>query len=72
MLRPRLRKRPIACGWCSSRTIRAASFRDAVLKGKMTQADAEKSVAQPMDEYEILVRATNMYIFQQRGEKSNT
>jgi hypothetical protein len=56
--------------WWSSRVIRAASFRDAVLKGKMTQADAEKSVAQPMDEYEILVRATNMYIFQQRGEKA--
>jgi hypothetical protein len=56
--------------WWSSRAIRAASFRDAVLKGKMTQADAEKSVAQPMDEYEILVRATNMYIFQQRGEKA--
>src|SRR5579863_542226 len=56
--------------WWSSRTIRAASFRDAVLKGKMTQADAEKSVAQPMDEYEILVRATSMYIFQQRGEKA--
>jgi hypothetical protein len=56
--------------WWSSRMIRAASFRDAVLKGKMTQADAEKDVAQPMDEYEILVRATNMIIFQQRGEKA--
>src|SRR4029077_53245 len=56
--------------WWSSRVIRAASFRDAVLKGKMTQSDAEKSVAQPMDEYEVLVRATNMYIFQQRGEKA--
>jgi hypothetical protein len=56
--------------WWSSRMIRAASLRDAVLKGKMTQPDAEKSLAQPVDEYEILVRGTNMYTFQQRGEKA--
>jgi hypothetical protein len=36
----------------------------------MTQPDAEKSLAQPVDEYEILVRGTNMYTFQQRGEKA--
>lgn len=56
--------------WASSRTIRAASLRDSVLKGKMTQKNAEIVLAQPVDEYEILVRGTNMYVFQQRGEKA--
>jgi hypothetical protein len=56
--------------WASSRTIRAASLRDSVLKGKMTQKDAEKILAQPVNEYEILVRGTNMHVFQQRGEKA--
>jgi len=56
--------------WWSSRTIRAASMRKQVLKGTMTEADAEKTVAVSPDEYMILVQSTNMYIFQQRGEKT--
>ncbi|HTZ72758.1 MAG TPA: hypothetical protein VMB47_02470 [Candidatus Aquilonibacter sp.] len=54
--------------WWSSRTIRAASMRRAVLKGTMTQEDADKAVANQPDDYMILVQATNMAIFQQRGE----
>jgi hypothetical protein len=56
--------------WWSSRTIRAASMRRQVLKGSMTEADAEKAVAVSPDEYMILVQSTSMYIFQQRGEKA--
>ena len=56
--------------WWSSRTIRAASCRQAVLQGAMTEADAEKLVAQMPDEYEIRVRGNNMSIFQERGEKA--
>jgi hypothetical protein len=56
--------------WWSSRTIRAASMRRQVLKGLMTEADAEKAVAVSPDEYMILVQSTSMYIFQQRGEKA--
>lgn len=56
--------------WWSSRTIRAASLRRQVLKGTMTEADAEKAVAVSPDEYMILVQSTSMYIFQQRGEKA--
>jgi len=56
--------------WWSSRTIRAASMRRQVLKGSMTEADAEKAVGVSPDEYMILVQSTNMYIFQQRGEKA--
>ena len=56
--------------WWSSRTIRAASFRRAVLKGTMTQADADKTLANVPDEYMILVQGTNMQIFQHRGEEA--
>jgi hypothetical protein len=56
--------------WWSSRTIRAASVRGAVLRGSMTQENAERIVAQPKDDYEVLVQAQNMAIFEQRGEKA--
>jgi len=56
--------------WWSSRTIRAASMRRAVLKGSMTEADAEKTVANVPDDYMILVQGTNMQIFQHRGEEA--
>jgi hypothetical protein len=54
--------------WWSSRTIRAASMRRAVLKGSMTEADAEKTLANIPDDYMVLVQGTNMQIFQHRGE----
>lgn len=56
--------------WWSSRTIRAASTRHAVLQGSLKQDDAERIVAQPKEEYEVLVQAQNMHIFQDRGEKA--
>jgi hypothetical protein len=56
--------------WWSSRTIRAASLRRAVLKGTMTEADAEKTLANVPDDYMILVQGTNMQIFQHRGEEA--
>src|SRR5271167_222500 len=56
--------------WWSSRTIRAASMRKAVLKGTMTEADAEKTVANVPDDYMLLVQGTNLQIFQHRGEQA--
>jgi hypothetical protein len=56
--------------WWSSRTIRAASMRRAVLKGTMTEADAEKTVANIPDDYMVLVQGTNLQIFQHRGEQA--
>lgn len=56
--------------WWSSRTIRAASMRRAVLKGVMSEADAEKTVANVPDDYMVLVQGTNMQIFQHRGEQA--
>jgi hypothetical protein len=63
-------RRAYSAYWWSSRTIRAASCRQAVLQGAMTEADAEKLVAEVPDEYEVRVRGSNMAIFQQRGEKA--
>jgi hypothetical protein len=56
--------------WWSSRTIRAASVRRAVLKGSMTEGDAEKTVANVPDDYMILVQGTNMQVFQYQGEEA--
>ena len=54
--------------WWSSRTIREASARRAVLSGAATQEQADKMVSAPIDSYEILVNSPNMAIFQRRGE----
>jgi hypothetical protein len=56
--------------WWSSRTIRAATARQNVLRGTMTQDAADKMAAQTRDEYEVLVQAPNMALFQSRGEKA--
>jgi hypothetical protein len=56
--------------WWSSRTIRAASMRRAVLKGTMTEADAENTLANSPDDYMVLVQGTSMLIFQHRGEQA--
>lgn len=54
--------------WWSSRTIRETSLRRAVLKGSLTQDQADKMVTAPVDSYQILVNSPNMAIFQRRGE----
>ena len=54
--------------WWSSRTIREATLRRAVIKGQLTQDQADKMIAAPVDSYEILVNSPNMAIFQRRGE----
>jgi hypothetical protein len=56
--------------WWSSRTIRKASARRAVLKGTTTQEAADKTVSATIDSYQILVNGSNMAIFQQRGEQA--
>lgn len=61
---------PYSIFWWSSRTVRGASCRRAVLKGTMTEADLETQVAASPDEFMILVQSTNMRIFQLRGEKA--
>jgi hypothetical protein len=54
--------------WWSSRTIRAASMRRAVLKGTMKEEDVDKTFATVPDDLMILIQSPNMAIFQRRGE----
>lgn len=56
--------------WFSSRTIREAVARRAMLHSEMDAAAATKFVDQPQDEYEIMVQGTDMSVFEQRGENA--
>jgi hypothetical protein len=56
--------------WWSSRTIRGALMRRAVLKGSTTEAEGEKTLANTSDQYVLLVQGTNMQFFQHQGEQT--
>jgi hypothetical protein len=59
---------PYSVYWWSARTIREAMLRRAVIKGQMTQDQADKMIAAAPETYQILVSSANMSIFEQRGE----
>lgn len=54
--------------WQSSRVMRAATARQAVLHGE--KVDVDKYVSEPQSEYQIVVRMQDMTPFQQHDEKS--
>lgn len=56
--------------WWSSRTIRAAVARRAVIHAGQKPEDAEKFVDAPHEEYEILIQGKDMSVFEQRGEQA--
>src|SRR5271154_1463671 len=49
--------------WISSRTFREAMIRDRVLRGQMTDADAQVELAKPVEGYEIVVTGPDMTPF---------
>jgi hypothetical protein len=55
--------------WESSRTIREALARRQILQGKMNEADAEKYLAQPQDDYQLVLQGDNMSVFQKYDER---
>jgi hypothetical protein len=55
--------------WSSSRTIREAVFRNAILAGQMKEDAAEQQLAQPVETYEIVVAGPDMKPFQSVDEK---
>ena len=66
---------PFVVRWVSSRTIREAAIRNAILKGQLKPEDASKDLAQPVDMYQVLVAGPNMKPFQSADEsalKNNT
>lgn len=55
--------------WTSSRTIREAVLRNAVLTNQMKEDAAEQQLARPMETYEIVVAGADMKPFQSVDEK---
>src|SRR5215469_12604745 len=53
--------------WQSSRVMRAATAREAVLHGQ--QLDVDKYTAEPQTEYQLILRMADMTPFTQRDEK---
>lgn len=53
--------------WQSSRVMRAATAREAVLHGQ--QVDVDKYTAEPQTEYQLILRMADMTPFTQRDEK---
>lgn len=50
--------------WNSSRTVREALVRDAILSGKIKESEAEKYLSAPITDYEVLVVGPDMTPFQ--------
>src|SRR5580704_3498445 len=61
---------PFVVRWVSSRTIREAAIRNAVLRGQLKPEDAAKDLAQPIDMYQVLVAGPNMKAFQSVDEST--
>jgi hypothetical protein len=59
-----------AVRWLSARTMREALVRSAVLAGSMTQADADKNLAQPVDTYQVFISGPQMTPFESAEETS--
>jgi hypothetical protein len=55
--------------WTSSRTMREAVLRNAVLAGQIKQDAAEQQLAQPVEAYEVVVAGPDMKPFQSVDEK---
>jgi hypothetical protein len=55
--------------WASSRTVREALVRNAILAGQITEDAAAQELAQPVETYEIVIAATDMKPFQSVDEK---
>ncbi|MGB0036755.1 MAG: hypothetical protein WBP79_14890 [Candidatus Acidiferrales bacterium] len=56
--------------WISSRTVREAAFRNAVLAGQMKEEDAEKQLGQPVEVFQVFVGGPDMRPFDALDEKS--
>src|SRR5215469_3701776 len=59
-----------AVRWFSSRTMREAILRNAVLSGSMKEEDAEKQLAQPVDAYQVLISGPHMTPFESAEENA--
>jgi hypothetical protein len=56
--------------WVSSRTLREASVRGQVLQGRIAEVDADKSLPQATDDYELALVGTDMSLFSGADEST--
>lgn len=56
--------------WISSRTFREAMIRDRVIRGQMTDAEAQAELAKPVEGYELVVTGPDMTPFENMDENS--
>jgi hypothetical protein len=59
-----------AVRWISSRTIREAGYRSSVIEGRLKEDEAEKQLAQPVNDYEVYLGGPDMTPFQSMDEKT--
>jgi hypothetical protein len=59
----------IYVSWASSRVMRAASARKAILHGSKTDVDVEKYANEPQEEYQIVLQSEDMAPFFRHDEK---
>jgi hypothetical protein len=57
-----------AIRWYSSRTVREAMLRSSVLAGSLKEDEAEKQLAQPTEDYQVLVSGPQMSAFESAEE----
>ncbi|MGH9714382.1 MAG: hypothetical protein ACRD5M_13880 [Candidatus Acidiferrales bacterium] len=67
---PKVPQATFVVRWISSRVVREAVLRSAVLSGRMKQEDAEKQAAQPLAVYQVLIVGQDMKAFQRADEKA--
>jgi len=56
--------------WASSRVVRAATARKAILHGGKNDLDVDKYASQPQEEYQVVVQSEDMTPFVRHDEKS--
>lgn len=69
---PQIPQATFVVRWVSSRTVRDAVLRDAVLGGRLKEQDAEKQAALPVEVYQVMIVGQDMKPFQGADEKSLT
>ena len=69
---PQIPQATFVVRWVSSRTVRNAVLRDAVLGGRLKEQDAEKQAALPVEVYQVMIVGQDMKPFQGADEKSLT
>lgn len=67
---PKIPQATFVIRWVSSRTVREAVLRDAVLGGRIKEEDAEKQAALPVEVYQVIIVGQDMKPFQGVDEKS--